>query len=37
MLAAADPERASHRTFGLPNLEFTKDESDWHRKVTINP
>lgn len=36
LLAAADPERASHRAFGLPNLEFTQDESDWPRKVAIN-
>ena len=35
-LAAADPERESHRAFGLPNLEFTQDESDWPRKVAIN-
>src|ERR1700738_254642 len=35
LLAAADPERASHRAFGLPNLEFTQDESDWPRKVTM--
>jgi peroxiredoxin len=33
LLAAADPERASHRAFGLPNLEFTEDETDWPRKV----
>jgi len=36
LLAAADPERASHRAFGLPNLEFTQDESDWPRKVAIS-
>ena len=24
LLAASDPERASHRAFGLPNLEFTQ-------------
>ena len=24
LLAASDPERASHRAFGLPNLEFTE-------------
>jgi peroxiredoxin len=35
LLAAADPERASHRAFGLPNLEFTEEESDWPRKVAI--
>jgi peroxiredoxin len=36
LLAAADPERASHRAFGLPNLEFTQDESDWPRKVSMS-
>ena len=35
-LAAADPERESHRAFGLPNLEFTQDESEWPRKVALN-
>src|SRR5918994_2029903 len=35
VLAAADPERASHRAFGLPNLEFTQDENDWPRKVAM--
>ena len=36
LLAAADPERASHRAFGLPNLEFTKDEAEWPRKVAMS-
>jgi peroxiredoxin len=36
LLAAADPERMSHRAFGLPNLEFTQDESDWPRKVAMS-
>jgi len=36
LVAAADPERASHRAFGLPNFEFTQDESDWPRKVAMN-
>lgn len=36
LLAAADPERASHRAFGLPNLEFTQDESEWPRKVAMS-
>src|SRR5713101_8317512 len=36
LLAAADPERASHRAFGLPNFEFTQEESDWPRKVAIS-
>lgn len=33
LLAAADPERASHRAFGLPNLVFTEDETAWPHKV----
>jgi peroxiredoxin len=36
LLAAADPERESHRAFGLPNLEFTQDESDWPHKVATS-
>ena len=36
LLAAADPGRASHRAFGLPNLEFTQDETEWPRKVAIS-
>ena len=36
LLAAADPERESHRAFGLPNLEFTQEESDWPRKVAMS-
>src|SRR5260370_27322755 len=36
LLAAADPDRASHRAFGLPNLEFTQEESDWPRKVAMS-
>ncbi|TIW21466.1 MAG: redoxin domain-containing protein [Mesorhizobium sp.] len=35
LLAASDPERASHRAFGLPNLEFTQDETDWPYKVSM--
>ncbi|OAP37798.1 peroxiredoxin [Sinorhizobium glycinis] len=33
LLAASDPERISHRAFGLPNLQFTEDEDDWPRKL----
>ncbi|WP_331372209.1 peroxiredoxin-like family protein [Sinorhizobium chiapasense] len=33
LLAAADPERISHRAFGLPNLEFTENEDDWPHKI----
>jgi len=36
LLAAADPDRASHRAFGLPMLEFTQEESDWPRKVAMS-
>lgn len=36
LLAAADPERASHRAFGLPTLEYTENESDWPRKLGMN-
>lgn len=35
LLAAADPERASHRAFGLPNLEFTENETAWPYKVSM--
>ena len=33
LLAASDPERVSHRAFGLPNLVFTADEDEWPRKI----
>jgi peroxiredoxin len=36
LLAAADPERASHRAFGLPNLQFTKDESAWPQRISMS-
>ena len=35
LLAAADPERASHRAFGLPNLEFTENETAWPHKISF--
>ena len=35
LLAASDPERASHRAFGLPNLEFTEDETAWPHKISF--
>ncbi|MBW9062734.1 redoxin domain-containing protein [Rhizobium herbae] len=35
LLAASDPERVSHRAFGLPNLEFTEDENRWPYKVDM--
>ncbi|QRM53992.1 peroxiredoxin-like family protein [Sinorhizobium sp. BG8] len=34
-LAASDPDRISHRAFGLPNLEFTENEDEWPRKVSM--
>jgi peroxiredoxin len=36
LLAAADPERTSHRAFGLPLLEFTEHETIWPRKVGMD-
>ena len=36
LLAASDPERVSHRAFGLPNVQFTEAENDWPRKVSMN-
>lgn len=36
IIAASDPERMSHRAFGLPNLVFTENETDWPRKVGMN-
>jgi peroxiredoxin len=34
--AASDPERALHRAFGLPVLEFTHNETDWPYKVGMD-
>lgn len=36
LLAAADPDRVSHRAFGLPNVEFTQNETEWPRKVGMD-
>jgi peroxiredoxin len=36
LLAAADPERISHRAFGLPTLEFTESETEWPRKMGMS-
>jgi peroxiredoxin len=36
LLAASDPKRASHRAFGLPNLEFTENEAAWPHKVAMS-
>jgi peroxiredoxin len=35
-LAASDPDRVSHRAFGLPNLEFTENETEWPHKMGMN-
>jgi peroxiredoxin len=35
-LAASDPQRESHRAFGLPNLEFTQGPTVWPYKVAIS-
>ena len=34
LLAASDPQRASHRAFGLPAIEFTENETAWPHKVS---
>ncbi|MBB2751067.1 UNVERIFIED_ORG: peroxiredoxin [Rhizobium aethiopicum] len=36
LLAASDPERVSHKAFGLPQLQFTEAENDWPHKVSMN-
>ncbi len=36
LLAAADPDRAAHRAFGLPTLELTESETEWPRKMGMN-
>ncbi len=36
LLAASDPERVSHKAFGLPNLQFTEDENDWPHKISMS-
>ncbi|MDI7861854.1 AhpC/TSA family protein [Rhizobiaceae bacterium n13] len=33
LLAASDPDRISHRAFGLPNIEFTESETVWPYKI----
>ena len=35
LLAASDPERASHRAFGLPSVEFTENETAWPNKLSM--
>ena len=36
IIAASDPDGVSHRAFGLPNLLFTENETDWPHKVGMN-
>ncbi|MET0596953.1 MAG: peroxiredoxin-like family protein [Mesorhizobium sp.] len=36
MLAAADPERASHRAFGLPNPQITDTETAWPQRIGVD-
>jgi peroxiredoxin len=36
LLAASDPQFASHRAFGLPMLEFTENETVWPHKVSFD-
>jgi peroxiredoxin len=36
LLAASDPERLSHRAFGLPNMIFTEEETRWPYQVNMN-
>jgi peroxiredoxin len=36
MLAASDPERMSHKAFGLTNMRFTENETAWPHKVSMN-
>src|SRR5579883_3365312 len=36
LLAAADPDRTSHRAFGLPLLEFTENETVWPHKIGMD-
>jgi peroxiredoxin len=36
LLAASDPERASHRAFGLPNMQITEGESAWPHKASMS-
>jgi peroxiredoxin len=36
MLAAADPERTSHRAFGLPNPQITEKETAWPQRIAVD-
>ena len=35
LVAASDPERVSHQAFGLPNLQFTENETAWPNKISM--
>ena len=35
LLAAADPERVSHKAFGLPNLDFATGERGFHHTIRV--
>src|SRR6478609_5344722 len=36
LLAASDPDRASHRAFGLPNPQFGEEPTAWPHKVSMS-
>jgi peroxiredoxin len=36
LIAASDPERTSHRAFGLPNVEFTEGETAWPQRISMS-
>jgi peroxiredoxin len=36
LLAAADPDRTSHRAFGLPNPQFGEDQTAWPQRVSMS-
>jgi peroxiredoxin len=36
LLAASDPERASQRAFGLPNVQISDDETAWPHKAKMS-
>jgi len=35
LLAASDPERVSHRAYGLRNLDLSNEEGAWQRSVRL--
>ena len=36
LLAASDPERMSHRAFGVPNMQLKERDRAWPQKVTMS-